>query len=130
LHSPTHCFAPTPPAAFWNNEATRKLTENTPALSAFNGASFDCVFFVGGFGVMWDFPQSADVARVASEACVSHLPAHGFGSRDLVTRYAAGKIIGGVCHGPIFLANVKAPDGSYVVRVAPASRWLITAFPL
>lgn len=51
-------------------------------------------------------------------------------ARDLVTRYAAGKIIGGVCHGPIFLANVKAPDGSYVVRVAPASRWLITAFPL
>jgi len=33
----------------------------------------------------------------------------------VITRYAAGKIIGGVCHGPIFLANVKAPDGSYVV---------------
>lgn len=35
---------------------------------------------------------------------------------DGESRYAAGKIIGGVCHGPIFLANVKAPDGSYVVR--------------
>ena len=33
-----------------------------------------------------------------------------------LTQAAAGKIIGGVCHGPIFLANVKAPDGSYVVR--------------
>lgn len=58
-------------AAFWKNEATRSLTMNTPALSSFNGASFDCVFFVGGFGVMWDFPQSTDVARVAGEACVA-----------------------------------------------------------
>jgi hypothetical protein len=61
-------------AAFWKNEATRSLTMNTPALSSFNGASFDCVFFVGGFGVMWDFPQSADVARVAGEACVAPSP--------------------------------------------------------
>ena len=58
-------------AAFWKNEATRSLTMNTPALSSFNGASFDCVFYVGGFGTMWDFPQSADVARVAGEACVA-----------------------------------------------------------
>jgi hypothetical protein len=55
-------------AAFWTSNATRKLTEDTPALSSFNGSSFDCVFFVGGFGTMWDFPQSADVARVAGEA--------------------------------------------------------------
>ena len=57
-------------AAFWNNEATRKLALDTPPLSSFNGSAFDCVFFVGGFGTMWDFPQSADVARVAGEACV------------------------------------------------------------
>jgi hypothetical protein len=62
-----------PAAEFWKNESTRKLTETTPALATFSGASFDCVFFVGGFGTMWDFPQSADVARVASEACAAPL---------------------------------------------------------
>jgi hypothetical protein len=65
LHNTSHSDVMT---AFWNTEATRNLTSNTPALSSFNGATFDCVFFVGGFGTMWDFPQSADVARVAGEA--------------------------------------------------------------
>jgi putative intracellular protease/amidase len=39
--------------AFWETPETKALTENTAALSAFDGSKYACVFFVGGFGVMW-----------------------------------------------------------------------------
>ena len=38
--------------AFHDNADIRSLTENSKPLSDFNGADYDVVFFVGGFGVM------------------------------------------------------------------------------
>lgn len=55
------------------------------------------MFFAGGFGTMWDFPEDADVQRIAKDM------------------WSAGKIVSAVCHGPCALANVKLDDGTYLV---------------
>jgi hypothetical protein len=38
---------------FWETPETKALTEDTKALSDFDGSKYDCVFYVGGFGTMW-----------------------------------------------------------------------------
>jgi len=83
--------------AFYEDASIRSQTENTKPLSEFNGSDYDIVFFVGGFGTMWDFPLSEDVQRVQREV------------------YEKGGIIGAVCHGPIALANTKLSSGEYLV---------------
>jgi putative intracellular protease/amidase len=55
------------------------------------------VFFVGGFGTMWDFPLNEHVQRLQIEV------------------YEKGGVIGAVCHGPIALANTKLSTGEYLV---------------
>jgi len=45
--------------AFYENKAIKSLTEDTLPLSSFSASDFDMVFFVGGFGTMWDFPNSS-----------------------------------------------------------------------
>ena len=63
--------------------------ESSTAISAVALESFDCLFLAGGHGTCTDFPDGA--ADVVSKA------------------YAAGKVVGAVCHGPMGL--VKATDG-------------------
>jgi len=66
-------------------------------LADMKGTDFDAVFFVGGFGTMWDFPDNADVQRVIREV------------------FETKGVVSAVCHGPVALANVKLSDGSYLV---------------
>ena len=69
--------------------------DNTVKLSDVSDVSaFDAVFFAGGFGTMWDFPDDADVQRIAK------------------TLYEGGKVVSAVCHGPCALVNVTLSDGS------------------
>mmetsp|Transcript_50871 Transcript_50871/g.65140 ORF Transcript_50871/g.65140 Transcript_50871/m.65140 type:complete len:235 (+) Transcript_50871:71-775(+) len=78
---------------------TKALVENTKKLSEVTDlSSFDAVFFAGGFGTMWDFPDDADVHRIVKEM------------------WEAGKIVSAVCHGPCALSNVKLSDGTYLVE--------------
>ena len=81
--------------AFWEG-AHKALTENTLALATFQDQPFDCVFFVGGFGTMFDFPQTPAVALKGRAV------------------FEAGGVVGAVCHGPICLANMTLTDGSYL----------------
>ena len=52
---------------FWENEETRNMTKNTMKLSDCKSADYNCIFFAGGFGVMWDFPDDPDVHRLSKE---------------------------------------------------------------
>jgi putative intracellular protease/amidase len=61
-------------------------------------AAYDIVFLAGGWGAAFDFGQSDVLARRMSEA------------------YAAGGILGGICHGPLGLLRARRPDGELVVR--------------
>ena len=61
-------------------------------------AGYDIVFLAGGWGAAFDFGQSDVLARRMSEA------------------YAAGRILGGICHGPLGLLRARRPDGELVIR--------------
>lgn len=84
--------------AFWETPETKSLTENTKILSECNANDYDLVFYVGGFGTMWDFPFDDTVANMTK------------------TVYEKGGFVGSVCHGPIALANVKLSNGEYLVK--------------
>jgi len=76
----------------------KKLTETTVKLSDCKTADFDAIFFVGGFGTMWDFPDDPDIHRLVKEL------------------YESGKIVSAVCHGPSALVNVKLTNGEFLIK--------------
>ncbi|CAH1778074.1 unnamed protein product, partial [Owenia fusiformis] len=83
---------------FWETAETKSLTQNTKKLSDCRSADYDAIFFVGGFGTMWDFPDDPDVQRLSAEI------------------YDKGGVVSAVCHGPVALVNVRLTDGSYLVK--------------
>jgi putative intracellular protease/amidase len=58
---------------------------------------YDVIFYAGGHGTMWDFPDDSRLAQVAAQL------------------YEAGGVVAAVCHGPAGLVNVRLSDGSYLV---------------
>jgi len=84
-------------ARYWNDPAFRAKLAATKKLSDLDPADYSAVFFSGGHGTMWDFPDDAAVQKFAREL------------------YEADAPVGAVCHGPAALVNVKLSDGSYLV---------------
>ena len=84
-------------ARYWNDKSFREKLSQTKKLSELDPSKYAAVFFVGGHGTMWDFPDDAAVQRFAREL------------------FEAGSPVGAVCHGPAALVNVKLSDGTYLV---------------
>ena len=84
-------------ARYWNDPEFRAKLSATKKLSDLNPADYSAVFFSGGHGTMWDFPDDAAVQKFAREI------------------YEADSPVGAVCHGPAALVNAKLSDGSYLV---------------
>lgn len=82
---------------FWDDATFQKKYNNTLKLDDVDAKDYDAIFFAGGHGVMWDFPESSAVDKVTREI------------------YENGGIVSAVCHGPCALVNVKLSDGSYLV---------------
>lgn len=70
--------------------------QNTMKPEDVDASRYDAVFYAGGHGTMWDFPNHPTLPRIAERI------------------YQAGGIISGVCHGPAGILDIKNPDGSYV----------------
>lgn len=84
-------------ARYWNDPAFRAKLTATKKLADVNPTDYAGVYFSGGHGTMWDFPDDESVQKAAREL------------------YEAGAPVGAVCHGPAALVNVKLSDGSYLV---------------
>jgi putative intracellular protease/amidase len=82
---------------FLADPEVRRTLAGTPAVHEVEAEDFDVIFFAGGHGTMWDFPESAELARLAAGI------------------YEAGGVVAAVCHGPAGLVNLKLSDGSYLV---------------
>ena len=86
------------------SEVFLETREWTDALAAslqpddINPSRYSAIFFVGGHGTMWDFPDNHLLAEITA------------------TIYESGGIVGAVCHGPAGLVNVTRHDGSYLVE--------------
>lgn len=59
---------------------------------------YDVIYLAGGWGAAYDLGQSEALGRKITEA------------------WAAGKVVGGVCHGPLGLLRAKDENGQPLVR--------------
>jgi putative intracellular protease/amidase len=85
-------------ARYWSDKTFREKLSATKKLSGLNPGDYSAVFFVGGHGTMWDFPDDAAVQKIAREL------------------YEKGSPVGAVCHGPVALVNVKLSNGKYLIE--------------
>ena len=74
-----------------------KLT-NSLAIADVDFTAYDVVYFAGGWGAAFDLGQSELLGQKVSEA------------------YAAGRVIGGICHGPLGLLRGRTPSGELIVK--------------
>lgn len=84
-------------ARYWNDATFRNAVRTTIRLHDVDAGKYSAVFYAGGHGAVWDFPDSPAVQRVTREI------------------YEAGGVVGAVCHGPAALVNVTLSDGTYLV---------------
>lgn len=72
--------------------------ENTLGPEEINSRDYGAIFFAGGHGAMWDFPDNQDFAQLAAQI------------------YEGGGIVAAVCHGPAALINIKLSNGDYLIE--------------
>ena len=74
--------------AFLNDPNAQQKINNTIAIAEVDTALYQAIYFVGGKGAMYDFPDNPHIQSIVSDY------------------YQSGKVIGAVCHGPAALVNV------------------------
>ncbi len=84
--------------AFLNDPIAQQKTKNTIAIEDVNSKDYVAVYFVGGKGAMFDFPQNEKIQALVREY------------------YQSDRVIGAVCHGPAALVNVTLDDGSSLLE--------------
>jgi putative intracellular protease/amidase len=111
LASPKGGFAPLDPkslelddeanAAFWkkfgNGNKAKPGVEKTIPLTEIDPTKYSAIFFAGGHGAVWDFPDSEALQKITSEIYENDGP------------------VGAVCHGPAALVNVELSDGTLLI---------------
>jgi len=75
----------------------QKLT-NSLAIADVDFAAYDIIYFAGGWGAAFDLGQSELLGTKVSGA------------------WAAGRVIGGICHGPLGLLQGRTPQGELIVK--------------
>ena len=68
------------------------------AIAAVDVTQYDVIYCAGGWGAAFDLGQSADLGRKVTEA------------------WAAGAVVGGICHGPLGLLQARDERGEPLVR--------------
>lgn len=84
-------------ARYWADADFRHAIAHTLPLDEVDPSRYSAIFFAGGHGTMWDFPDSA-----AAQKAIRAID-------------AAGGIVSAVCHGPAALVNARGADGSLLV---------------
>lgn len=83
---------------FWEDAAWQQKMHNTLTPDRVNPSDYKAIFYAGGHGAMWDFPDNEALARIAEAI------------------YGAGGIVAAVCHGPAGLLPIRNADGSDFVK--------------
>lgn len=82
---------------FWDNADWQKKMSATLRPNEINPKDYIAIFYAGGHGVVWDFPDNRELAGLASVI------------------YQNGGIVGAVCHGPAGLLNVFLENGKRLI---------------
>lgn len=88
---------PEPVTRFMDDSEAMAALRATKAITDVDAAAYDVVFLPGGHGTMWDLAQTEHVGAAVSRA------------------WAAGAVVGAVCHGPAGLVGATLPDGTPLV---------------
>ncbi len=83
--------------AFLNDTAIQEKIDNSIPLTEIDPRDYEAVYFVGGKGTMFDFPDNNEVHRITKAL------------------YQNGKVVSAVCHGPAALVNVKLDNGEFLI---------------
>lgn len=78
-------------------ETEEERLEGMPSAEQVDSGDYGAIFFAGGHGTMWDFPQNRALAELA---------------RDI---WEKDGVVAAVCHGPAALTNARLSDDSYLV---------------
>ncbi|WP_405567301.1 type 1 glutamine amidotransferase domain-containing protein [Polaribacter sp. Asnod6-C07] len=84
--------------AFLNDKIAQQKTNNTIAMKDVIADNYDAIYFVGGKGAMFDFPNDKSIQNIVKEY------------------YESNKVIGAVCHGPAALVNVRLTNGKHLLE--------------
>lgn len=83
---------------WYNNSLIRNKLENSLRLDEVNPLDYKLIYFTGGHGTMWDFPQNTLLQDITRQI------------------YENGGIIAAVCHGVSGLLNVRLSDGTELIK--------------
>ncbi|HEY0861362.1 MAG TPA: type 1 glutamine amidotransferase domain-containing protein [Pseudoxanthomonas sp.] len=84
--------------AFLNDAGARRKLAASLRVADVDASRYDAVYFVGGKGTMFDFPDNPGIQRLVRQV------------------YQSGGVIGAVCHGPAALLEVTLDDGKLMLR--------------
>jgi putative intracellular protease/amidase len=80
-----------------DDELRTKLANSLP-IADVDFTAYELVYFAGGWGAAFDLGQSELLGQRVSEA------------------HAAGRVLGGICHGPLGLLRARRHDGELLVK--------------
>lgn len=84
--------------AFLNDSIAQYKTSYTIPISNVKAEDYNAIFFVGGKGTMFDFPENKAIQEIVKNY------------------YQSGKVVGAVCHGPAALVNVTLDNGTHLLE--------------
>lgn len=83
--------------AYFNDESFMELLRSSKSIEEANPAEYDVIYFTGGHGVMFDFPNNDTIQHAVNEV------------------YNHDGVVAAVCHGIAALLNVKDKNGRYFI---------------
>ena len=84
--------------AFLENTEIQKTLGQTLTPNQVQPSDYNAIYFAGGHGAMWDFPNNSQLAHLAE------------------TIYFNGGIVSSVCHGAAAFRGLSDPDGNPLIR--------------
>jgi len=93
-------------SALQRNPELRAKLADTLRPDEVDAAAYRAIYYAGGHGTMFDFPDDAGLATLASEI------------------HERGGVVSAVCHGVTGLLNIRLADDEYLVAGQP-----VTGFP-
>ena len=82
---------------FIENSNLKQRLETPIPIDQLNPADYMAIYYAGGHGAMWDFPNNKTLAQVAAAI------------------YENGGFVAAVCHGSAGLLNIQLADGRYLL---------------
>lgn len=83
---------------YWDDPAWQKKMDNAMTPDEVRPEEYCAIFYAGGHGAMWDFPDNEGLQKIA---------------RAIHDR---GGIVSAVCHGPAGLVNLRLDNGELLIK--------------